>query len=137
MKKLIKAIAIGMATIIGIFALFAYVLPTIATYKAEKRVFYDYENHKEILSEVMKESNLGEDPLRTLLISVDKMPLPTELQAIGIRTVCVNNEMLFVEYNDAIMGTTSYGLLYTNDITRLPDWYLVKPIADGWYFYRV
>lgn len=137
MKKLIKAIAIGMAAIICLFALFAYALPTITTYKAEKRAFSDYVAHKEILAEVLSEANLGGNPLRALLISVYKMPIPPELQSMGIRHVCVNNEMLFVKYNDAIMGTTSYGLLYADDITRLPDWYLVKPIADGWYFYRV
>lgn len=137
MKKLIKTIAIGMATIICLFALFAYALPTITTCKAEKRAFSDYAAHKEILAEVLSEANLGGNPLRALLISVYKMPIPSELQSMGIRHVCVNNEMLFVEYNDAIMGTTSYGLLYADDITRLPDWYLVKPIADGWYFYRV
>lgn len=137
MKKWIRRIAISGLIIACVLCLFAYVLPVpITGYKAERRARTDYAEHKGTFAKIVNETNL-QGSLLGRLFGVDKIQIPSELESIGIGKAFVASKMLFLEYDDPIMGTTSFGIVYTEDVNSLEEWYRIKPIEDDWYFYRV
>ncbi len=132
-----KRIMIAAVTVVCVFCLFAYILPfPVTARKAERRARSDYAAHKAILTQLVNETDFRESFLSDLS-GITRIQLPDEIKSLGIGDAFVVRKMLFLEYEDAIMGITSFGIMFANDVSSLEEWYKIDPIENGWYFYRV
>lgn len=107
--------------------------------KAEKRALSDFSTNKEEFIEISSTANLNDMPFSTIWgnAPVTEIPIPNALTTMGINSIYVVDGILFFEYEDSIMWTTPFGILYTKDVSNLEDWYRLLQIEDDWYYYRI
>jgi len=124
--------------LVGIFA-FLYFSPVpITQWKAAHKAFSDFENNREIFINVAESAptkNFFE-----VLLDIDlvhEVSVPDELTAIGIEYVYSSDNVVYFEYHDAIMGLTTFGILRTDDVSVLLEWYRTEQIEADWYYYRI
>lgn len=140
MRKGLKRVAAAGLVIAGCLLLLEYVLPRpITLRKAERKAYFDYAGHKEAFARLADATDLSGDLLNALLSipPVRKQRVPDELASLGIGSVFVSDGMLFCEYAEGIMGITAFGILFSEDVSALEEWYRTKPIENGWHYYRV
>lgn len=130
-------VAAWLIILIG-FALHTHSLPyTVTTAKA--KAYSDFKSNKDAFTHIASTTYLGGNIFSSLfgIDRVKEIPVPEELEAIGIGSIFTVEEVLYFEYEAAIMWTTSFGILYAEDEPSLDEWYQLEPVEDNWYYYRI
>lgn len=120
--------------------LLLYIAPVPVTQsKAQQRAFNDYSSHSAIFADFAADISLDANPMESLLQidPLESIPVPDELAALGIESIYATNDVVYFKYSDSIMGMTPFGILITQDISALDEWYKTIPIEDDWYYYRI
>lgn len=126
----------------GVFALLAFmcISPTPLTQKkAESRALYDFKANRKEFVKIVNDTSLNTMSLATVLgiKPTEEYSIPDNLTSVGINSIYAADGVLYFEYEDSIMWSTPFGILYTNDTSSIDEWYRLVPIENGWYYYRI
>ena len=105
---------------------------------AEKQAESLFQSHYNEFMEVIPVPSKGNGIPSIWDISNGKnLQITDALKEIGINEIFYSDGITYFQFEDEIWWTTPFGILYTEDVSSLDEWYRVENIEGNWYYYRI